>query len=63
MIGSGDQDNVQIAWPQHFAIVRKRSRSLPAALPAGDNPGGVVQHLGVDIAQGGHFHRGNLNEP
>jgi hypothetical protein len=63
VIRSGDEDDVQIAWPQHLTIVRKRSRPLPAALPAGDNPGGVIQHPRIDIAQGGNFHRGDLNEP
>ena len=63
VVGRGDQDDVEVLFLEHLAIIGERARSLLRSLPAGDDIGGLGQHLLVDVAQRDDLDRRDLDQP
>ena len=63
VVGRGDQDDVQVLFLEHLAVVGVGARSLLRGLPVGDDLGGLGQHLLVDVAQRNDLDRRDLDQP
>ena len=63
VVGRGDQDDVEVFFLEHLAVVGERARSLLRGLAVGDDVGGLGQHLLVDVAQRDDLDRRDLDQP
>ena len=57
-----DEDNVQVLFGEHGAVVAIGARSFLRLLPLRDQLGGAGQHALVRIAERNHLHRGDLDQ-
>lgn len=62
VIGRSDQNNIQILFRKHLAIVPVGPRLLFGLLPLRGDLDGFGEHLGIHIANRYHLYRGNLNQ-
>ena len=63
VVGSGDQDDVQVPLLEHLAVVGEGARGLLRRLAVGDDLGGLGEHLLVNVAERDDLHRRDLDEP
>ena len=63
MVRSRDQNDIEIAGPQHLSVIGERLRPLSIALPRGHHLSRLAEHATIDVTKRNDFHRGDLNEP
>jgi hypothetical protein len=63
VIGGADEDNVEILFAEHFAVIAIGPRGVLRALTRGDHLGGFGQHVLVDIAERDDLGGFDLEEP
>src|SRR6202171_3721201 len=56
-------DDIEVLFLEHLPVVGVCARFLSGCLTAGDNVGGVREHLLVYIAQRDHFNGSDLDQP
>ena len=62
MIGSADEDDVEILLLEHLAIVAEGARSFLGGLAGGDELGGFGEHALIDVAERDDFDGRDLDE-
>ena len=63
VVGRGDEDDVEVFFREHLAVVGEGPRLLLRSLPLGDQLGRVGEHPLVDVAQRDDLDRGDLDQP
>ena len=62
MVGRGDQDDVEVPFLEHLAIIRVSARLLFRELAGGDDFGCLRKHVLIDIAERDDLDRRDLNQ-
>ena len=63
VIGAADQNNVQLFFPQHLAVIAVGTRDLAGLLPLTDQLGRFGQHPAVHVAHRDDVDGRHLNQP
>ena len=62
VVGAADEDDVQVLFGEHLAVVGVGSGDLARLLTLADEFGGVGEHVGIHIADGDHVNGRNLDQ-
>ena len=62
VIGSADEHDIELVVLEHLAIIAVGARRLFRLLPLGDDRGRVARLMLIDVANGKHFDRRDLNQ-